>query len=60
MYQVFKNNNRSLRTKFTTYGAARAAVRKLIRKTVNRFWLATQPDPTSPNIGDFGYSIRKV
>ena len=66
MYQVFKNGKTSIKTTFTSYEKARQAVRKLIRQTypVN----TTKPVPfagvlgwtSNPQIGDFGYSIKKV
>lgn len=63
MYIVLRNGNRSIRRNFETYDEARKAVRKLIR---NQFtpWVRRDMqwfgDATSPNIGAFGYSIKRV
>ena len=66
MYQVFKNGKTSIKTPFTTYEKARQAVRKLIRR---QYPVGGPSVPTlqavfgwtsNPQIGDFGYSIKKV
>lgn len=65
MYVVFKaqewpNTGKTVpagNRKFASYEAARQWVRKRLRKTVamrNFFWT------TNPQIGDYGYSIKKV
>lgn len=63
-YQVFKNGRKSIRKLFTSYNSARSAARRKIRKeaSVNeRLWVQFGVgDITSPNIGDFGYSIKQV
>lgn len=59
MYTVFKNNKRSFRRTFTSYDAARCAVRKHIRKTATGYsplWDAY----SNPNLSAFGYSIKQI
>lgn len=64
MYKVYRNGNRSLRQTFETYEEARKAVRRLIRKTTTPLARFAQQDYfgdfTSPTIGDFGFSIKRV
>lgn len=62
MYVVYRFNTRinkgSLGKKFTTYEAARSAVRKVMRKALSiaRGWYAY----SNPSITNGGYSIKKV
>ena len=66
MYQVFKNGKTSIKTTFTSYEKARQAVRKLIRQTYPVNTKKSMPIvavigwTSNPQIGDFGYSIKKV
>jgi hypothetical protein len=68
MYTVFRGSVPQGNKKFATYEQARQAVRRWIRKNVP----AKAPAPanvplagifswtSNPQIGDFGYSIKKV
>lgn len=68
MYTVFRAGRVQGNKKFATYEAARQAVRKWIRKAypvygetvANLPFQAIFSWTTNPQIGDFGYSIKKV
>lgn len=59
MFIVLKNNKRSFRRTFTSYDAARCAVRKHIRKT-NPAYTPVLDAYSNPNLSAFGYSIKAV